>query len=154
GGTSGDTTSGDTTSGDTTSGDTTSGDTSAAGSSASGTDDTGGVDLVVFTRAGWANPAGIQRSTLERVSYRFNDGKLWRMHWEVLDDVEGSQPVHRELLDHVKSVSFRFMNDSRQWVTQWPATGNSAMRTRPFAVEVTLELTDWGRIVRVIEVPA
>jgi hypothetical protein len=25
---------------------------------------------------------------------------------------------------------------------------------RPFAVEVTLELEDWGRIVRIIEVPA
>jgi hypothetical protein len=68
---------------------------------------------------------GIQRPTLERVSYRFAKGTLRRMHWAVLDSTEGSQPVRRDLLTHVKSVTFRFMNDSRQWVTQWPAVGAS-----------------------------
>ncbi|HTY94002.1 MAG TPA: type II secretion system minor pseudopilin GspJ [Steroidobacteraceae bacterium] len=115
--------------------------------------DDGGPDLVAFTRGGWANPAGIQRPTLERVSYRFANGTLRRMHWTVLDGTEASMPVRRDLLTHVKSVAFRFMDASRQWVTQWPALGASGLRTRPFAVEVTLELDDWGRIVRVIEVP-
>jgi general secretion pathway protein J len=116
--------------------------------------DDGGPDLVAFTRGGWANPAGIQRPTLERVSYRFANGILRRMHWTVLDDTEASLPVRRDLLTHVKSVSFRFMNDARQWTTQWPAVGATGLRSRPFAVEITLELEDWGHIVRVIEVPA
>jgi type II secretion system protein J len=63
-------------------------------------------------------------------------------------------PVRRDLLTHVKSVAFRFMNDQRVWVTQWPALGSSSLRSRPFAVEITLELEDWGHIVRVIEVPS
>jgi hypothetical protein len=46
------------------------------------------------------------------------------------------------------------MNDSRTWVDQWPPTGSSALRSRPFAVQITLELEDWGHIVRVIEVPS
>jgi general secretion pathway protein J len=116
--------------------------------------DDGGPDLVAFTRAGWANPAGIQRPTLERVSYRFANGTLRRMHWTVLDDTETSVPVRRDLLTHVKSVSFRYMNDARQWTTQWPSLGSTGLRVRPFAVEITLELEDWGHIVRVIEVPA
>ncbi len=116
--------------------------------------DDGGPDLVAFTRGGWANPAGIQRPTLERVSYRFANGTLRRMHWTVLDDTEGTVPVRRDLLTHVKSVSFRFMNESRQWINQWPGLGVTGLRTRPFAVEITLELEDWGHIVRVIEVPA
>jgi general secretion pathway protein J len=62
-------------------------------------------------------------------------------------------PVRRDVLTHVKSVTFRFMNDSRQWVNQWPALGSSSLRTRPFAVEITLDLEDWGKIVRVVEVP-
>ena len=111
-------------------------------------------DLIAFTRGGWANPAGVQRATLERVSYRFVNGTLRRMHWTVLDGTEASLPVRRDLLTHVKSVSFRFMNDGREWVTQWPALGSSSLRSRPFAVEITLELEDWGHIVRVIEVPA
>jgi general secretion pathway protein J len=116
------------------------------------TPDDGGPDLVAFTRAGWANPAGIQRPTLERVSYRFAKGTLRRMHWAVLDGIEGSQPVRRDLLTHVKSVTFRFMNESRQWITQWPETGSPSLRSRPFAVQITLELEDWGEIVRVVEV--
>ena len=116
--------------------------------------DDGGPDLIAFTRAGWANPAGIQRPTLERVSYRFANGIVRRMHWDVLDGTEASLPERRDILTHVKSISFRFMNDQRQWVTQWPALGVSSLRTRPYAVEVTLELEDWGHIVRVIEVPA
>ena len=136
--------------------------TSAAGPAAPDDDDDdgpppsddGGPDLVAFTRGGWANPAGIQRPTLERVSYRFANGTLRRMHWSVLDDIEASVPVRRDLLTHVKAVSFRFMNDARVWTTQWPAVGATGLRSRPFAVEITLELEDWGHIVRVIEVPS
>jgi general secretion pathway protein J len=114
--------------------------------------DDGNPDLVAFTRGGWANPAGVQRSTLERVSYRFANGTVRRMHWTVLDATEGTQPIRRDLLTHVKSIGFRFMNDQREWVTQWPALGGS-LRARPFAVEITLELEDWGHIVRIVEVP-
>jgi len=127
-------------------------DTDDTTDAADTTPDDGGPDLITFTRGGWANPAGIQRPTLERVSYRFAKGILRRMHWSVLDDVEGSQPVRRDLLAHVKSVTFRYMNDSRQWIDQWPPTGSGGLRTRPFAVQITLELDDWGEIVRVIEV--
>lgn len=116
--------------------------------------DDGAPDLVAFTRGGWANPAGIQRPTLERVSYRFANGTLRRMHWAVLDGTEATLPVRRDLLTHVKSVTFRFMNSSREWVTQWPALGTGNLRSRPFAVEVTLEIEDWGHIVRVVEVPS
>lgn len=115
--------------------------------------DDGGLDLVAFTRGGWANPAGIQRPTLERVSYRFANGTLRRMHWMVLDGTEAGLPVRRDVLTHVKSVTFRFMDQSRQWVNQWPALGAPSLRTRPFAVEITLDLEDWGKIVRVVEVP-
>ena len=118
------------------------------------TPDDGGPDLVAFTRGGWANPAGIQRPTLERVSYRFANNTLRRMHWTVLDGTEASLPVRRDVLTHVKSVTFRFMNDSRNWVEQWPPTGSTVLRSRPFAVQITLELEDWGQIVRVIEVPS
>jgi len=131
-----------------------SGSSSASGT-ASGSSSTTSPDLVSFTRAGWANPAGIQRPALERVAYRLENGVLLRMHWPVLDATETSVPLRRDLLDHVKSVTFRFMTDARQWTDQWPPLGSTsgALRLRPFAIEVTLELEDWGRIVRIIEVP-
>jgi general secretion pathway protein J len=132
----------------------TSGASSTSGSS-SASNPSGVTDLVTFTRAGWANPAGIQRPALERVAYRLQDGVLKRMHWPVLDVTEATAPIGRDLLDHVKSVGFRYMTDARQWTDQWPPAGNANVyRLRPFAIEVTLELEDWGKIVRIIEVPA
>jgi len=53
-------------------------------------------------------------------------------------------------------VSFRFMDQARQWRTEWPPVQPNqpevTLRMRPIAVEVTLELEDWGRITRIIEV--
>jgi general secretion pathway protein J len=119
-------------------------------------DSTAGQDLVTFTRIGWANPAGIQRPALERVSYRLENGVLRRLHLPVLDATEATAPLKRDLIDHVKSVTFRFMTDARAWSDQWPPSGMGgppALRMRPLAVQITLELEDWGQIVRVIEVP-
>lgn len=113
--------------------------------------------LVTFTRGGWANPAGVQRPALQRVSYILEDNVLRREHWPVLDPLLAAEPVRRELLTGVRSVVFRYMDVSRQWREQWPPQGvgnpSVLLRTRPIAVEVTLELEDWGKIVRIFEVP-
>jgi type II secretion system protein J len=130
---------------------------SSSGSGSNGNSNDNGIDLVAFTRTGWANPAGIQRPALERVSYRLENGTVRRLHWPVLDATEATAPIKRDLLDHVKSITFRFLTDARQWTDQWPPLGNAGtagLRMRPLAIEVTIELEDWGRIRRVIEVPA
>jgi general secretion pathway protein J len=113
---------------------------------------------LTFTRAGWANPAGVQRPTLQRVSYFLEGTTLRREHFPVLDALLSVQSVKRELLAGVKSVTFRYMDVSRQWREQWPPQGlvgdpNVTMRTRPIAVEVTVDLEDWGKIKRIFEVP-
>jgi len=115
--------------------------------------------IVTLTRAGWANPAGIQRPALERVTYILENGTLRREHWPVLDAVMATTTVRRELLDKVKSVTVRYMDLSFNWREQWPPQAlagdpNANLRLRPIAVEVTLELEDWGKIVRVIEIAA
>ena len=115
--------------------------------------------IMTFTRAGWANPAGIQRPALERVTYILENGTLRREHFPVLDAVMTTPTVRRELLDKVKSVTVRYMDLSFNWSDQWPPQAlagdpNANLRLRPIAVEVTLELEDWGSIVRVIEIAA
>lgn len=114
---------------------------------------------VHLTRYGWNNPAGIQRSNLQRVRYRLRDGVLYREYWLVLDAQLQPEPVERAVLDRVRSFAVRFMNDSRQWQDTWPPPqpgGDEQMRFqrwRPIAVEVTLDLEDMGVIRRLIEVP-
>jgi len=118
--------------------------------------------LVEFTRGGWANPAGVQRPALQRVVYLFEDNTLRRQYWPVLDPLLSTEPIKKDLCTGVKSVKFRYMDVGRQWRDTWPPTTavttgangvNPALRQRPVAVEVTIELNDWGKIVRVLEVP-
>jgi general secretion pathway protein J len=114
--------------------------------------------LVTFTRGGWTNPVGIQRSELQRVSYTLEKGVLMRAYYPVLDATESVVPVKRPLIDKVKNFSLRFMDAGHNWQNGWPpiTSGGSAAllpRLRPVAVEVTIELEDWGVLVRHIEVP-
>lgn len=111
--------------------------------------------LVELTRSGWSNPAGVTRSTLQRVAYRVQDNKLERAYWNALDRTMSAEPTSAVLLDQVKTVSLRFMDQNQSWHEQWPPLGYSgpdALRLRPIAVEITLDLEDWGKIVRLVEV--
>ncbi len=115
--------------------------------------------FVAFTRMGWANPAGIQRPALERVQYVISHGTLLRENFRVLDPTLDDQPVVRKLLDHVKSVKLRYLDQARAWHDDWPVPNSisgspgTTLRQRPVAIEVTLDLEDYGTLTRVIEVP-
>jgi type II secretion system protein J len=135
------------------------GSTSSSTGAGTFTSSTTPVTIMTFTRDGWANPAGIQRPALERVAYILENGTLRREHWPVLDAVMTTATLRRELLDKVKSVTVRYMDVSFNWRDQWPPQAlagdpNVNLRLRPIAIEVTLELEDWGKIVRVIEIAA
>jgi general secretion pathway protein J len=110
--------------------------------------------LVELSHAGWPNGAGTPRGTVQRVVYRLEDGKLYREHWTVLDATLATQPVRRELLDGVESVSLRYMTPGREWIAEWPPIGTAGLDfvARPIAVEITIVLNDYGEIRRLVEV--
>ena len=111
--------------------------------------------LLDLTRSGWTNPAGLARPTLQRVAYRLADNKLERAYWSALDRTMTTEPTSAVLIDKVRAASFRFMDQNQSWHDQWPPLGYSgpdAARLRPIAVEFTLELEDWGKLVRLVEV--
>lgn len=117
----------------------------------------GGTALVAFTRNGLANPAGIARSTLERVEYALEAETLLRLSWPVLDRTQAVTPRRQPVLTGVRSVRLRYMDAARQWLEQWPPVSTprppaQQLRMRPIAVEVTLETVDFGVVVRLIEV--
>jgi general secretion pathway protein J len=114
-----------------------------------------GEQIAEFTHSGWSNPSGVPRSTLQRVSYRLEDNKLTREYWVVLDRTLTGEPQRAELIDRVESIALRFMDSNRSWHEQWPPLGYSAPdapQLRPIAVEIMLELEDWGEIKRLVEV--
>jgi len=112
--------------------------------------------IVALTRGGWANPAGLQRPALQRVAYLLENGTLRREYWNVLDPTLSSTTYRRDLMTHVKAFVVRYLDQAHQWQTQWPATAlrqEQVLRQRPLAVELTLDTEDWGKIVRIIEIP-
>jgi general secretion pathway protein J len=122
--------------------------------------DTSSAPLVLLTRSGWSNPAGLQRTELERVGYVVDNGTLVREHWNVLDAALSSRPVKRNLLKHLRGVTFQYMlPTTRAWVDTWPPTAvnseaveDSYYRLRPLAVKVTLDTQEWGKLMRIFEV--
>ncbi|MCB1623377.1 MAG: type II secretion system minor pseudopilin GspJ [Pseudomonadales bacterium] len=121
--------------------------------------------LIIFSRGGWSNPAGAQRAAQQRVRYVLVNGELVREYWLSLDPALNAEPRRRLLLEGVRSVQFRFLDpNGRSWRNDWPATNtvgvvtpanaDLALRTRPIAIEVTIDLDDWGRVSRIFEVPS
>jgi len=110
--------------------------------------------ILELSRTGLMNPMGAKRSHLMRVGYMLSEGKLVRLSWFVMDRSFDTQPYESPLLSNVKTVELRFMSEDHQWLPQWPdmniQPGTPAKLPR--AVEVTLELEDWGRIRRIFEV--
>lgn len=108
-----------------------------------------------ITRGGWPNPAGMPRGTLQRASYRLEDGELVRVHWNVLDATLNNEPIATVLLDDVESILFNYLTPGGEWSNEWPVfgvTGAQALQSRPQVVEVVLTLADEGEIRRFFEV--
>ena len=117
-----------------------------------------GVVQLSFTRGGYANPAGLPRSELQRVSYLVRDGRLIRQQVPVLDATPATAPEERELIDQVEVLGLRYMDESQAWSQIWPTPPIQRqslavqLRARPIAVEVTLRLKDYGVLTRIFEV--
>ncbi|MCW8910027.1 MAG: type II secretion system minor pseudopilin GspJ [Gammaproteobacteria bacterium] len=108
--------------------------------------------LIQLTRNGWRNPARINRGNLQRVAYRLDEDKLIRTTWPYVDRALDNQSVETILIDNIKNASLRFLDDKNEWHTSWPAlnatsSGDTAL---PVAIEFTLEMEDWGNIVRIM----
>lgn len=104
-----------------------------------------------LTHAGWSNPAGRLRSTLQRVAYRQDGDLLVREFWSVLDRAQDSLPHTTTLLTGVRNFEYRFLNSGRDWSSEWPPQlEQGTAEELPLAVEITLELEKWGRLRRVI----
>jgi len=116
--------------------------------------------LVQFTRLGWSNPANLPRSHLQRAAYRLNEdddvSTLMRLYWPYVDRASEDQVVEKPLLTRVASAKLRFLDKQQKWQDQWPPVNfdpSNALTNWPIAIELTLELEDWGEITRLFRIP-
>ena len=110
-----------------------------------------GDETMAWTRAGYRNPAHLKRSHIQRVAYKIKEQKLMRVTWPVLDRAQDSEAMEAYVLSNLDSIEWRFLNVVDEWTTTWPEEGqNSTQQTLPKAIEFTLEMSDWGKVRRLI----
>lgn len=98
--------------------------------------------VLTVTRAGWSNPGGAGRSSLQRVEYRLVEGRLERRASPFLD---GSRPGPPQvLLSGVTDLSVTFLQDGRE--TPVPTPGPTG--GLPDAVRFSLTVEGYGRVTR------
>lgn len=116
----------------------------------------GSADSIEFTRLGFANPRAEPRSNLERVVYGFDNGKLRRGRYAVLDRAPDSVPATRVLAASVAQWRLRYLDRADgAWRDSWPPAGSTnALRVLPRAVEFRITFADLGEIRRVVELPS
>ncbi len=110
-----------------------------------------------FTRAGWNNPAQRRRSTLQRVAYALEEGRLIRHSWWMLDRTDEKPTFSQPLLDGVEEFELRFLDHELKWAREWPLLTRDEEKpppALPLAVEVTIQLSEWGRIRRIFQLPS
>jgi len=101
-----------------------------------------GEELLTFTRSvpDWSESPS--RSQLQRVSYRMENGALYRQVWTILDRTQQSQFRRKKLLS-ADAINVRFY--SEEWLDTWPAGGGEM----PKAVSLTLSLAGLGELQRI-----
>lgn len=84
-----------------------------------------GERMLEFTRLGWRNPLGEQRSDLQRVAYAWNGDELHRLFWRVLDRAPGSEPSRQLLLAGVSEMAFTALDSEGDEHDVWPASAGN-----------------------------
>jgi general secretion pathway protein J len=128
--------------------------------------------LLELTRGGLANPLALPRSELQRVRYVFEDGKLWRQSWPVLDRTDENQaPQSALLLEQVTEVSFTFLSataggsappdyyglesNAGYWENEWNSVqiATDEVVKLPVAIKASFTINDFGVVERIFELP-
>jgi general secretion pathway protein J len=108
-----------------------------------------------FTRTAWSNPLEQVRSDLRGVAYHVDEGRLWRLHWPVLnsdelelnfsglnfdsrseefaEDLQPSPLGMRQqlLIEGIQGLALRYLpadatnTSDATWVNAWPQTSNT-----------------------------
>ncbi len=108
---------------------------------------------LAFTRAGWSNLLQQPRSSLQRVEYRYEDERLVRRFWPLLDQGYQERHVDQTLLEGVDNLQWRLLSRSKKIHERWPTEEPVAEDQVPVAVELSFELAGFGRIERIYELP-
>ncbi|MHC8356212.1 type II secretion system protein GspJ [Pseudomonas sp. LB3P81] len=102
--------------------------------------------VLQLQRSHWRNPLDQPRSERQTLTYRLDNGVLWRE-----SQGEGTPIMQRQkLLDDVRDLSWRLFDRQTGWRNEWPS-GRDAKA--PLAVELQVSVGRFEAIRRVLLLP-
>ena len=104
---------------------------------------------IIFTRGGNFSSLKLGQTELTRVAWSLQDEQLVRSTWRSLDSAQGERPLSAAVLGQVTRLQIRVLDQNSRWHQDWPLAASGRIR----AVEITLELADWGEIRRLLPLP-
>ena len=104
---------------------------------------------LVFSRGGNFSSLKLDHAELTRVSFSLQDEQFIRSYWRHLDSTQGDRPLSASLLSRVTNLQIRVLDQNNSWHLDWPISDNAKIR----ALELTIELEDWGEIRRLFPAP-
>lgn len=95
-----------------------------------------------FTRMGYSNPQMMEnRSTLQRVGYEWDNNKLYRLTWPVLDRAPHTTFQKRIILTQVQQFSLSYVDDHGQLTEVWADNYHL-----PSAIIIKMDLKNMGQL--------
>ena len=104
---------------------------------------------LIFTRGGNFSSLKLDRAELTRVAWSVRENQLIRSNWRRLDSTQRERPLSASLLGNVTGLRIRVLGQDNIWRQDWPISKGG----QPRALEITLELEDWGEIRRLLPLP-
>ncbi|MDH3994664.1 MAG: type II secretion system protein GspJ, partial [Gammaproteobacteria bacterium] len=102
-------------------------------------------------------------------NYRIEDESLWRDSYAVLDRAADTEPASVKLLEGVEYLDLAFLAslaavesnrdsstvETRDWPDSWVVDTSEpgSVLAPPVALQITLQLSDWGEMSRLYELP-
>jgi general secretion pathway protein J len=104
---------------------------------------TGGQEtrLLVLVRGGWDNPDALPRSSLQRVEYRLQAGRLYRVGFAHVDG--GGAAAVSSLIEDVQRIKLRYRDREGAWLPAWDRPDP---RELPAAVEMVATTGRFGTV--------
>lgn len=93
---------------------------------------------LTFTRAGMPDQ-GAAMLAPQRIGYRLQQGSIIMLRWPYLDQAPLSVPLRYPLLDGVRDFHLRYLDANGNWLSLWPAAGQTGGLPTALEAEVTLD---------------